>query len=576
MTPLKGSTGIDKGYVGYFTISFSRMTKLFNNHRKHECSKSVPISRISVLLNLMVLSGMCLHAVLAGKSSNEHSSWITAHKAMPAFTFSPCQLWGIRGGESNDPKFDANEDESNSEYDLDGSSDLDDEPVIDSSMNTSDDVDIEEDGNEEDFEDESDLSASSDDNEKLYDNDLDSDEEFNREQDKSEVVPEDLSENDVPDEIMSELLEVDHRQEVVYSEETTDDVRSIEEESIEELMHEYDDQLIGDEVDENESAIFDEPSVSDIDRIDMEAVETFVEQQVPNNNDYRQNEAQSTAAVISNVPYEDVGSTTTELLDDDESCIDRLDEADAYDDLIDSSQSVSSQAMSSLVSKANDNGTNSNEEKIDDNELSADSYLLESFISQLPSRNDKSVNFVITKRMRRMLVNELGYSTADVATMRPGVAALVIEKSVRCPASGMPQEWKDQCFIQGKKAESNIIFKNIRKFILPALSLGVASLIIGEMRSSIYTHTDKKRNGASSTGVKEKSVQAILNTPTSISADNYDSSENRENVSDLGEESLESEDSVTGQFQDLDDTWLDKLITNILDKVTPAKAKQIR
>ncbi len=49
---------------------------------------------------------------------------------------------------------------------------------------------------------------------------------------------------------------------------------------------------------------------------------------------------------------------------------------------------------------------------------------------------------MITRRMRRELVDNLGYLSSEVDEMEPSVAAVVIERGLARPSSGMPSSWK--------------------------------------------------------------------------------------------------------------------------------------
>jgi len=51
---------------------------------------------------------------------------------------------------------------------------------------------------------------------------------------------------------------------------------------------------------------------------------------------------------------------------------------------------------------------------------------------------------MITKRMKRILEDDLGYLSSEVMEMDPQVAKVIIERSLTRPSRGMPASWKKQ------------------------------------------------------------------------------------------------------------------------------------
>jgi len=285
------------------------------------------------------------------------------------------------------------------------------------------------------------------------------------------------------------------------------------------------------------------------------------------------------------------------LLDDDESCIDRLDEADAYDDL--TLAETLSQLPSEGSSQSNyiDSGrdaeepklspqTNCNEdittfkikgtvdeEKVNQKETKEEeeSYLLESFISQLPDYlSSESVHFVITRRMRRVLMNELNYSAQDVSQMRPRVAALVIQRNLQKPTSGMPQEWRHFDIDYESPSRVASLLKAAKKFVLPALSATVVGMLVTK---SIENQFNDVKSKTTSCETDKYHVSDNLN------ADNVEDTEqvfndsiakevdSKNDLSAIHENEKPRSESLR-TIRDLDDTWLDKLLTRILDRVS--------
>lgn len=52
--------------------------------------------------------------------------------------------------------------------------------------------------------------------------------------------------------------------------------------------------------------------------------------------------------------------------------------------------------------------------------------------------------FMITRDMKRTMIEELGYRRTEVDSIRLELVANIIENRVRCPSDGMPAEWVDR------------------------------------------------------------------------------------------------------------------------------------
>jgi len=282
------------------------------------------------------------------------------------------------------------------------------------------------------------------------------------------------------------------------------------------------------------------------------------------------------------------------LLDDDESCIDRLDEADAYDDL--TLAETLSQLPSEGSSQSNyiDSGrdaeepklspqTNCNEDittfkikgAVDEENVNQketkeeeESYLLESFISQLPDYlSSESVHFVITRRMRRVLMNELNYSAQDVSQMRPRVAALVIQRNLQKPTSGMPQEWRHFDIDYESPSRVASLFKAAKKFVLPALSATVVGMLVSK---SIENQFNDVKSKTTSCETDKYHVSDYLNAEDTEQVFNDSIAKEVDSKNDQSaiHENEKPRSESLRTIRDLDDTWLDKLFTRILDRVS--------
>jgi hypothetical protein len=105
---------------------------------------------------------------------------------------------------------------------------------------------------------------------------------------------------------------------------------------------------------------------------------------------------------------------------------------------------------------------------------------------------------MITQRMRRVLEDQLGYLTEEVDVMEPQIAAVVIERSLARPSTGMPKSWMRPEPIKPfgdsvKKSLSNLLSKlryrlrGLRKQLSPALKaaapIAVTILLIANLNN---------------------------------------------------------------------------------------------
>lgn len=109
------------------------------------------------------------------------------------------------------------------------------------------------------------------------------------------------------------------------------------------------------------------------------------------------------------------------------------------------------------------------------------------------SNNDPyvaGIQFMITRRMRRILENQLGYLDTEVDAMDPQIAAVVIDRKLARPTNGMPKSW-EKTFIKTNNGLSNAIndiqsmlqsigngvktsTKKYAKFVVPILLIWIA------------------------------------------------------------------------------------------------------
>lgn len=68
---------------------------------------------------------------------------------------------------------------------------------------------------------------------------------------------------------------------------------------------------------------------------------------------------------------------------------------------------------------------------------------------------------MITRRMRKILVEDLGYLSAEIDVMEPSVAAVVIERGLARPTNGMPRSWKRNVDPVGRPDNKNPVARLI-------------------------------------------------------------------------------------------------------------------
>lgn len=94
--------------------------------------------------------------------------------------------------------------------------------------------------------------------------------------------------------------------------------------------------------------------------------------------------------------------------------------------------------------------------------------------SSAPASTPGVTTFMITREMKRILVEELGYSRKDVDAMRVELAGPIVEKRMNCPEQGMPEEWIDQSRALASRLE------NESKYPLKVPLLLVSTVLFGK------------------------------------------------------------------------------------------------
>jgi hypothetical protein len=136
----------------------------------------------------------------------------------------------------------------------------------------------------------------------------------------------------------------------------------------------------------------------------------------------------------------------------------------------------------------------------------------------------RETQFQITGRMKRTLMNELGYLELEVEEMEPQIAAVVIEKKLARPYAGMPASWKATGRAARRRQYNKIMRKNMKKFgqnlkvaiiksapiVLPLIAAGVSiPLIVINTKKigALFSGRSRKQR----TGTATVSVRSVPN-----------------------------------------------------------------
>jgi len=232
---------------------------------------------------------------------------------------------------------------------------------------------------------------------------------------------------------------------------------------------------------------------------------------------------------------------------DDDTYIDKMDFADAYDD-----------GETSVTY----------EDKTDVNDpiniaVSPMDTVLES--------NSVSMQFMITSKMQSILIDQLGYTSDEVSQLQPEVANTVIKKMIPRPEMGIPPKWcKEQ---QQLSSTTNQLMKMVKVILKIALPI----MAVFSMGSTITTHHKKQKSTLSR--MRSSSID-LKPKPNQISSDEHE--KNKSPPLELGEKSAntasvaspkveEKKQEIVSSSNELDETWLDKGITYFIEKIWKAK-----
>jgi len=86
---------------------------------------------------------------------------------------------------------------------------------------------------------------------------------------------------------------------------------------------------------------------------------------------------------------------------------------------------------------------------------------------------------MISQQQRRVLIEELGYKRAEIDMLRVEIVAPILEKRMRRPEAGLPEEWQDKDYALRMRLEDE------SKYPLKVPLLGVSLILLGKGLSDL-------------------------------------------------------------------------------------------
>jgi len=216
----------------------------------------------------------------------------------------------------------------------------------------------------------------------------------------------------------------------------------------------------------------------------------------------------------------------------------------------------------------------------------ASNKLVEEGLRRLQRRDgdEPSVPYVITRAMKRVLINELGYDPSEVQAMRPDVAVVIVAEGLERPElDTLPmrfyndvepsveiEESEEETSLRGnvvsliqrlrKKVSMSLAGKDATSTIITIVSLGftLSRLLRPPAR-------DDNKSWGETLPTPER-VPSSIEVPSSASVDS-ELSNIEEELDESGDSTISNEIPTKGTtpsnlgIDDLDRTWLDKLIS---------------
>ena len=180
-----------------------------------------------------------------------------------------------------------------------------------------------------------------------------------------------------------------------------------------------------------------------------------------------------------------------------------------------------------------------------------------------------SVQYMITRKMRNLLIDELGYTDAEVDNMKPDVAAVLTSKRLKRPSSGMP----DAFYVDGKAPSTKknplkdiMKSKIVQRIILPAVGIGLSALLTANaiQHSSTASTTISTKQKVS---VPEEQAEDLSKEKKKIREAVGSSSVATAGI--VGDERLDEAAALkTGPQalpKDLNDSWVDRATSRLLE-----------
>ena len=184
--------------------------------------------------------------------------------------------------------------------------------------------------------------------------------------------------------------------------------------------------------------------------------------------------------------------------------------------------------------------------------LAESNKLVEEGLSKLRRKDGDhpSVPYVITRAMKRVLVDELGYEEEEVKIMRPDVAVVIVSENLKRPSIAiLPSRFYHEDMIESvqhiesmKETFQSKIQTFVQKIDLKQSIFMIGSALASYSVVSIFTNANSEQ---------KHDLETICESP--------DSDEVNENQ--LPDAMIETQENEDIKKSDLDRTWLDRLIS---------------
>ena len=240
---------------------------------------------------------------------------------------------------------------------------------------------------------------------------------------------------------------------------------------------------------------------------------------------------------LTQVLEERMATTTTD--DESSAFVDRMELADAYDDV----DTTADQEDTSLaaVTAATAIGAGGSDPEDASEEASVEAT-------------------EITDSMKKSLIKELKYKAREVKFMRPDIAVTILEKNLQRPPEGIPPSW----YIEGAKLDTLGLRENVIKVSVALVALGgmaVLGLKADKLQDTVGGILASIPASLKSLLPSKKSTPAI--TVPRKEEQTVEEEEEKEEEEDHPQSVKPYSDTAPSYEDDLDKTWLDKGITKI-------------